>query len=185
MSQPPYGPDADPYQNPQQAVGGTTPPPSVPGIPPQGSYEAPAQAGYGQPVQGGAAAPAGGGYGPPAPQGSPAVPAGDPGAQYGAPQAPKSKTGLIIAAVIAVLAIGGIILAVVLINRTPDPDPVVFDSDPVLNQIAQNCFDGSMAACDDLYLQSPVDSEYENYGNTCGGRIEEADVRQRLCVDIF
>lgn len=98
MSQPPYGPDADPYQNPQQAVGGSTPPPSVPGVPAQGSYGPPAQGGYGQPVQGGYGAPAQGGYGAPVPQGSSAVPAGAPGAQYGARQVPKSKTALIIAA---------------------------------------------------------------------------------------
>ena len=92
---------------------------------------------------------------------------------------------MIIAAVVAVLATGGVILAVLLINQTPDPAPVVFGDDPALNQLSQSCFDGSMAACDDLFLQSAVDSQYERYGNTCGGRIAEVDVEARLCVDIF
>jgi len=113
------------------------------------------------------------------------VPAGDPGARYGAPQAPKSKTGLIIAAVVGVVAIAGIILAVVLVNRLPDPGPVVIGDDAALNQLAQSCFDGDMSACDSLYLQSPLDSEQETYGNTCGGRINESEVDQRYCVDIY
>ncbi len=136
-------------------------------MPRQGSYGAPAQAGYGQPVQGGYGAPvqggygapAQGGYGPPVPQGYSAVPAGDPGAQYGAPQAPKSKTALIIAAVVG--------------------------DDAALNQLAQSCFDGDMGACDDLFIDSPVAAAYEDYGNTCGGRIDEAEVDARFCVDIF
>ncbi len=162
-------------------------------MPRQGSYGAPAQAGYGQPVQGGYGAPvqggygapAQGGYGPPVPQGYSAVPAGDPGAQYGAPQAAKSKTALIIAAVVGVLATGGIILAVVLVNRLPDPGPVVIGDDAALNQLAQSCFDGDMGACDDLFIDSPVAAAYEDYGNTCGGRIDEAEVDARFCVDIF
>jgi hypothetical protein len=32
------------------------------------------------------------------------------------------------------------------------------------------CADGDMAACDLLYWQSPVNSEAEMFGSTCGGR---------------
>jgi hypothetical protein len=42
--------------------------------------------------------------------------------------------------------------------------------DPVLDSLAQSCFDGDLVACDHLFLQSPVDSPYEEYGDTCGGR---------------
>jgi hypothetical protein len=35
---------------------------------------------------------------------------------------------------------------------------------------AQECFDGHFAACDDLYYDTRIDSPYEDYGATCGGR---------------
>lgn len=98
---------------------------------------------------------------------------------------PKSRRTLVIAIVVAVVALGAIIVAVLLINRLPEPTPVVPGDDSALNSLAQGCFDGDMPACDDLFRLSPVGSVYESYGNTCGGRVPVADVRQRLCVDIF
>ncbi len=178
MSQPPYGQGADPYpspyQSPQAAVGG--------GLPP--SAGAPPPSGYGPPAQGGYGAPQGGYPGGTPPYGSPPGYPGGP-TPYGIVQAPKSKTGLIIATVVGILAIGGIILAVVLVNKVPGPDPLVQGDDPALNQLALSCFDGNMSDCDSLFLQSPAASTYEAYGNTCGGRIAETDVDQRYCVDIF
>jgi hypothetical protein len=38
---------------------------------------------------------------------------------------------------------------------------------------AQACFDGDPQACDDLFLSTDVGSVAENYGSTCGGRVEE------------
>jgi hypothetical protein len=35
------------------------------------------------------------------------------------------------------------------------------------------CEGGDMAACDDLYYETPVGSEEERIGSTCGGRSEE------------
>lgn len=72
-----------------------------------------------------------------------------------------------------------------LVNRTPAPSAVVQGDDPALNALAQECFDGTMSACDDLWSMSPVDSDYESYGDTCGGRIAAEDVDRRFCVDIF
>jgi len=92
---------------------------------------------------------------------------------------------LVIAIVVAVVAMGAIVVAVLLANRLPEPTPVVPGDDSALNSLAQSCFDGDMGACDELFRVSPVGSEYESYGNTCGGRVPVADVRQRLCVDIF
>lgn len=176
MSQPPYGQGADPYQHPQEAVGGM-PPPTGPGTA--------GQSGYGTPVPGGYGSPPGASLGGPPPYGgAPGYPGGGQ-PPYGAAQAPKSKTGLIIAAIVGVLAIGGVILAVVLVNRVPSPAAVVQGDDAALNQLSQSCFDGNMSDCDSLFLQSPAGSEYEAYGNTCGGRVDEADVDQRYCVDIF
>ena len=57
---------------------------------------------------------------------------------------------------------------------TPAPDPEApgdLGDDAELDALAQSCFGGDVGACDDLYLQSPVDSPYEAYGATCGGRL--------------
>ena len=44
-------------------------------------------------------------------------------------------------------------------------------ADADLDALATACFEGDAGACDDLYLRSPVDSAYESYGATCGGRL--------------
>ncbi len=48
--------------------------------------------------------------------------------------------------------------------------PTGLGEDPVLDAYAQDCFDGDMAACDSLFLESEVASTYEAYGETCAGR---------------
>jgi hypothetical protein len=57
--------------------------------------------------------------------------------------------------------------------------------DPVLDQLAQTCYDGDMQACDDLYAQSEADSEYELYGGTCAGRQEVSESDTVYCTDAF
>ena len=42
--------------------------------------------------------------------------------------------------------------------------------DPQLDALAEECFDGDPSSCDDLYRDSDVGSDYEEYGGTCGGR---------------
>lgn len=57
---------------------------------------------------------------------------------------------------------------------TPEPDaeaPGELGDDAELDALAADCFGGDIGACDDLYLRSPVDSPYETYGATCGGRL--------------
>ena len=55
---------------------------------------------------------------------------------------------------------------------TPEPEaPGDLGDDAELDALSQSCFGGDAGACDDLYLQSPVDSAYEHYGATCGGRL--------------
>ena len=56
-------------------------------------------------------------------------------------------------------------------RKTPVP-PDDLGDDPDLDSLAQSCFDGDLVACDQLYLQSPADSAYETYGDTCAGRQE-------------
>ena len=44
-----------------------------------------------------------------------------------------------------------------------------YGDDPLLDGLYDDCSAGNMPACDTLYFDSPVGSEYENYGSTCGG----------------
>ncbi|MCB1014592.1 MAG: hypothetical protein KDB10_05685 [Acidimicrobiales bacterium] len=54
----------------------------------------------------------------------------------------------------------------------PAPDePGVLGDDAELDVLAQECFGGDPGACDDLFLESDVGSDYEAYGSTCGGRL--------------
>jgi hypothetical protein len=47
-----------------------------------------------------------------------------------------------------------------------------YGDDPELDALYDSCKDGDMQACDDLYLQCPFGSEYEEFADTCGGRVE-------------
>ncbi|RFU22894.1 chromosomal replication initiator protein DnaA [Geodermatophilus marinus] len=64
---------------------------------------------------------------------------------------------------------------------SPSPDtgaapagqpPGDLGDDPGFDALAESCFGGDWAACDELYLGTPVGSEYEAYAETCGGRNE-------------
>jgi hypothetical protein len=56
-------------------------------------------------------------------------------------------------------------------EATETPDGL--GDDATLDGLAQDCFDGTMQACDDLYDQSESGSEYRRYGDTCAGRQPE------------
>ena len=47
--------------------------------------------------------------------------------------------------------------------------PQAYGDDAELD-VLYACADGDGQACDDLYYQSPFGSDYEEFGNTCGGR---------------
>jgi len=47
-----------------------------------------------------------------------------------------------------------------------------YGSDPYYDALWDECADGSMAACDALYMESPGGSEYEDFGATCGERTD-------------
>lgn len=53
-------------------------------------------------------------------------------------------------------------------DLAPPTDPPT--GNDAFDEIAQNCADGLMIACDDLYWVAPRGSDYELYGITCGGR---------------
>lgn len=44
-----------------------------------------------------------------------------------------------------------------------------YGSDPELDALYDQCAAGDMAACDDLYLSSGFNTEYEEFGLSCGG----------------
>ena len=53
------------------------------------------------------------------------------------------------------------------------PDIYTFGDDPALDRLWRACERGDWLSCDDLYFESPVDSEYEYFGASCGGVVPE------------
>lgn len=75
-------------------------------------------------------------------------------------------------------------------SRTPEgppkPDVIELDAyaygdDEDLDMLWDWCEMGDMEACDILYLESPVDSDYEWFGATCGDTVE---ANEEFCVDL-
>lgn len=85
---------------------------------------------------------------------------------------------------VGVLAVLGVV-AVVMVLRSADLSLSDFErvgggSPERLAVLWDNCDGGDMQACDDLYLESPVGSPEETFGDTCGNRNEPSG----WCVDI-
>jgi hypothetical protein len=68
------------------------------------------------------------------------------------------------------------------VEKFPPVAPGDLGPDPVLDEYAASCFDGSMQSCDDLLYESPPLSEYERYALSCGGRVEQYAVA--ACTDL-
>jgi hypothetical protein len=74
-----------------------------------------------------------------------------------------------------------------------DPDLELGDPQPVPGGLAdseeeaaaQACFEGDLGACDELYAITDIDSIGEDYGSTCGGRIDLEDEVRGDCEEIF
>jgi len=64
-----------------------------------------------------------------------------------------------------------------------EQEPEGLGDDAALDDLAQDCFDGDMGACDELFFAADVDSTYEQYGDTCAGR--QAEGTPNLCVESF
>ena len=65
----------------------------------------------------------------------------------------------------------------------PTLEPTGLGDDPTLDALAQSCYDGDLAACDDLYRDADPGTPYRNYGDTCAGRQDDGLgdlVRRRL-----
>ena len=65
----------------------------------------------------------------------------------------------------------------------PTLEPTGLGTDPVLDALAQSCYAGDMAACDDLWRDSEPDSSYRNFGDSCAGR--QPPNSGTWCVDAF
>jgi hypothetical protein len=59
--------------------------------------------------------------------------------------------------------------------------PTDLGEDPALDALADLCFVGDIVSCDQLFAESPIDSAYEEYANTCGERNEAGFI----CVDLY
>jgi hypothetical protein len=53
---------------------------------------------------------------------------------------------------------------------TVDPEADAYGDDPTLDALWDQCAEGSGKACDDLFWLAPLDSQYEQFGYTCGDR---------------
>ncbi|MGY2127613.1 hypothetical protein [Blastococcus sp. SYSU DS0617] len=104
-------------------------------------------------------------------------------------------------AVVGALAIAGLAVALFLGLRSGDggeagsgsdssipaatSEPEGLGDDPELDDYAEECHGGDMAACDELFRKSPEYSAYELYGGTCAGRQSNSDARDVYCVEAF
>jgi hypothetical protein len=62
-------------------------------------------------------------------------------------------------------------------------EPFTYGDDAALDELWDACEAGDGQACDDLYFDSPLGSEYEEFGMTCGGRLEGSDAEELFCAD--
>jgi hypothetical protein len=60
------------------------------------------------------------------------------------------------------------------------PGPKQRGDDAALDALWDGCASGFGQACDDLFDQAPMASEYEDFGATCGRR-----TREERCVDVY
>jgi hypothetical protein len=123
-----------------------------------------------------------GGYG----AGQPGFAGGRPG--YPAPPAPKGsgsrKVLWIVLGVLGALLVVGVVVVVLVVNLArgvvedleeqgfdlgPLQEGQTYGDNPELDALWDACAGGDMDACDELYFTSEGGSEYEEFGDTCGG----------------
>lgn len=64
------------------------------------------------------------------------------------------------------------------ISVPPTSSPAGYGDDPMLDGLWDQCADGDMVACDDLWYEADFDSEYYDFANTCG---ETAEASYGMC----
>jgi hypothetical protein len=97
--------------------------------------------------------------------------------------------GLVALVVVAGLHVGRLQAASVLAGvatgaatTAPPSEPAGLGTDSGLDGLAQACHDGSLVECDHLFDTAPSGSAYEQYGSTCGGRVEADEAE--ACTDL-
>jgi hypothetical protein len=61
-------------------------------------------------------------------------------------------------------------------------EPYTYGDDPYFDGLWDACAAGDGAACDTLFLESPIGSEYETFGYTCGYRYSPDDPNVPYCA---
>lgn len=109
---------------------------------------------------------------------SPFLAPGTPGYAYDPTAVPapgsSSKVLGIVLGVVALLVVLGVVVVALFVNAVRQEMPAVPAGvgGPDLERLYELCADGDGAACDELYYSSDAGSEYEEFGDTCGGRTE-------------
>ncbi|WP_155855259.1 hypothetical protein [Actinotalea ferrariae] len=116
--------------------------------------------------------------------------AGYGGVPLGVPVPKRGRTGLwIVLAVVGGVVVLGVVAVAFLVQTLRSAPDVLEDSglgggtygdDSVLDALWDRCADEDWTACDDLYWAADLGSEYEDFGETCGGR---TDGWQPSCVE--
>src|SRR5690625_2775583 len=100
---------------------------------------------------------------------------GDPAAGYYAAQPPARNPGVIVAIVAgAVVVLGVLAFAAATVFGVLGGGS--YGDDPELDRLYDACAAGDGWSCDELYWQSPINSEYEEFGDTCGFRFPPQEV---------
>jgi hypothetical protein len=68
--------------------------------------------------------------------------------------------------ILAVTFTGAVVAGVLFLSSGPE----TYGDDPRLDSLWESCDRGAMGACDRLYDDAPLFSEYEDFGLTCGRR---------------
>lgn len=61
------------------------------------------------------------------------------------------------------------------VTPEPEKDPDTYGDDPVLDRLWDRCADGQIDACDELYWDSPLGSDYEAYALRRVNELEGVD----------
>ena len=62
-------------------------------------------------------------------------------------------------------------------------EPFTYGDDPTLDALWDDCEAGDADACDELWSSAPADSEYEQFGYSCGGIVPEGE--SEVCSEIL
>jgi hypothetical protein len=115
--------------------------------------------------------------------------------------APEQRRGGVVRWIIVGAVAVTAVLVLVIMNLMPDGDPAgpvlptggdeapggapdafTYGDDPYFDGLWDDCAAGDGQACDTLFQESPVDSEYEEFGASCGGRFPGTE---EWCVDVM